>query len=357
MEEDHMSKQTCFTVGALTAIGTLMLAPSAHANNPLSAAWDYAYPGSSSGINAGCALCHGDVNKFPLNPYGADLQTELVNLCGAIPDCTLDDLLQGLVNIEALDSDAPNDLTQSSNIVEISADTQPGWAESDNPAGVDGLLDPEQQVAGCVAFVAPSVLDFGPVLLGDSAIASAFITNNGDANCQVDAQVNNASGEFALETAASFTVAIDATEQVDVSYAPLDLSDDTGQLVLTLPESYIGVQLVGSGSPELVDMDIKSLRVTSKVSLSSRKSIDVQLTVENGGDTEGSASATITGEQNDVVVYVQTLPVSDDVGSGSTRYTFQSYFPDAEGKITWTALITDDDPDEDVATATTTVNP
>ena len=371
-----MSQHNRFAVSALAAaIGALTLAPAVQANSPLSNAWDAFYVNPQAGIvsqsheNAGCTLCHDDGSSlFPLNPYGADLQAALEQICGDnIADgCgTLEDLEPGYRAVEALDSDAPGDLTQSSNIVEIEANTQPGWAESDNPSGVSGLLDPEQQIAGCVPFVDPSVLDFGNVLVGDTGFASAFVTNNGDENCSVQAQVNNATGEFLLESAASFTVEPGAEKAVavDVSYTPTEAGDDTGQLVLTLPESIIPVQLVGSSSGvELVNLNIKSLRVSNKVSVSKGRGIvDVQLSVENVGVTEGSADATITGVQDQdgtqVPVYSQTLTVTDDVGKGATTYTFQSYIPDAAGDITWTATINDGDPDTDIATATTTVTP
>jgi hypothetical protein len=147
-----------------------------------------------------------------------------------------------------------------------------------------------------------------------------------------------------------------------VSYTPIDPGDDTGQLLLTEADSIIQVQLVGTSGAELVNLDIKSLRVSNKVSVSKgRGIIDVQLSVENVGDTEGNGSATITGVQDQggtlVPVYSQTLPVTDDVGKGATTYTFQSYIPDTAGDIIWTATIIDGDPDTDMATATTSVTP
>jgi hypothetical protein len=358
-----MSQHNRFAVSALAAAigaGTLMVAPSAHALRPFVTLWDLQYPNSLSNDNVvgtnneniGCALCHNDTN-LQLNPYGADWLAEWPS--GSPTDA---ELVAALEAIEGLDSDSPSDLTQSSNIVEIEAGTQPGWAEGDNPAGIIGLLDPEQQVAGCVPFVDPSVLDFGTVLEGDSATLSAFVTNNGDENCLFNAQVNNVSGEFVLESAASFSVAPAGEVAVDVSYTPIDPGDDTGQLILTEADSIIQVQLVGTSGAELVNLDIKSLRVTNKVSVTKGKGIvDVLLTVENGGLAEGSADATITGVQNGVPVYVQTVNVTDGVGNGSTRYTFQSYFPDAAGDITWTAVINDGDPDDDIASATTSVTP
>jgi len=51
------------------------------------------------------------------------------------------------------------------------------------------------------------------------------------------------------------------------------------------------------------------------------------------------------------------MDVSDPAGNGRTKFDFPSFTPDAAGDINWTATIADDDPDDDVATATTTVVP
>jgi len=58
-----------------------------------------------------------------------------------------------------------------------------------------------------------------------------------------------------------------------------------------------------------------------------------------------------------VEVYRETMDVSDPAGNGRTKFDFPSFTPDAAGDINWTATIADDDPDDDVATATTTVVP
>ena len=118
--------------------------------------------------------------------------------------------------------------------------------------------------------------------------------------------------------------------------------------------------LSGSGveAPvEVLDLDIKSFRVTKKIALIRVKPVVIKLTVSNGGVVEGSAPATVTGVQNGVIVHEQTLSVTDAVGNGSTRYTLDPFTPTAVGEILWTMVIADGDPDDDVATATTTVNP
>jgi len=343
-----MSKNTSFKVGALAAaigVAGVLVAPATLARDGYLETFASEYPTSQSGVNANCALCHTTyerVSNMSLNPYGV-----------AIARATGATLADRLGNVEGDDSDGSG----FTNLQEIEASAQPGWTEGDTvPTGVIGLLDPEQ-VAGCFPVVDPSTIDFGTLLPGESVVASAFVTNNGDETCAVAASVAP-SGEFVLESADSFDVLGGDTAQVDVSYTPADLGDDTGLLTLAYDGSTIEVELVGSSSEALVDMDIKSFRVTKKVSVSKGKGIvDVNLTVENGGDTEGSVDATVTGVQDGKVVYNQTVSVTDAVGGGANSYTFQSYIPDFAGDIIWMAVIADDvdDPDEDTATATTTV--
>ena len=338
-----------YAVGALSAAlgaGALVAAPSALALNNFEVLWQLQYPASQSDDNAGCAICHNDTSNA-LNPYGADWRAAWPS---ANP--TEQELVNALIAVEGLDSDA--DPTGSSNIAEINADTQPGWAEGDNPQGVAGDLDPVLLV-GCVPALSTAVLDFGAVELGSTALRTATITNSGDEPCGVEAVVFTDSAEFALESAASFSVGPLASVDVEVSYTPFDETSDTGSLSLTFPEEIVNVQLVGSGG-SAVDLAIKSFRASSSVSLSRGQGIvDLGLVIENVGTTEGLGSATITGVQNGAVVYAQTLPVTDGVGGGSTRYTLQSFIPSVTGVITWTAVVTDGVPDEDVATATTTV--
>ncbi|MGD8932316.1 MAG: hypothetical protein PVI52_07090, partial [Chromatiales bacterium] len=83
--------------------------------------WRSLYPDSQSADNASCALCHVDINTSQFNPYGAAVRAN------------------GITGAENLNSD--NDPTGSSNIVEINANTQPGWTGS-APSIVSGDLDP-----------------------------------------------------------------------------------------------------------------------------------------------------------------------------------------------------------------------
>jgi hypothetical protein len=102
-----------------------------------------------------------------------------------------------------------------------------------------------------------------------------------------------------------------------------------------------------------VDLDIKQFKVSKNVRLG--RSVKVELVVKNTGDVDNDAQAVVTGQQNSAVVHIETMMVSDAVGGGHTRWSFSSYTPTATGDINWTATITDADPDDDTAIATTSV--
>jgi hypothetical protein len=102
-----------------------------------------------------------------------------------------------------------------------------------------------------------------------------------------------------------------------------------------------------------VDLDIKQFKVSKNVRLG--RSVKVELVVKNTGDVDNDAQAVVTGQQNSAVVYNRTMMVSDAVGGGHTRWSFSSFTPTATGDINWTATITDADPDDDTAIATTSV--
>ena len=114
---------------------------------------------------------------------------------------------------------------------------------------------------------------------------------------------------------------------------------------------------------DVLDLDLVSLKPTKKVSLTRVKPVVLKLVVKNYGTVEGSALATITGIQNGVEVYNETLTVTDPVGNGRTTYDDGSvpaippFVPTVAGDIEWRAIIVDGDPDIDEITAVTTVTP
>jgi hypothetical protein len=224
----------------------------------------------------------------------------------------------------------------------------------------NGIIPPPDQ---CVIGVSPPTLDYGTVEIGMTAQFATTVSNTGTVDCTVDASVSSATGEFVLASVASFIVAPNSSADVLVDYMPLDVGDDAGTLDLASndpDQPLVMVPLAGSGveaPPLVVDLDIAQFKVTKRVRLANVKPIGIQLTVRNAGLTNGTETrvATVTGVQGAVEVYRETLPVSDPAGNGRTRFNFPSFTPTAGGDINWTATIADDDPDDDVATATTTV--
>ena len=103
------------------------------------------YPGSTTENNGGCQTCHqssGGGGNF--NVYGNDMLSN--GASGAGPACTGVNFAAVLAAIESLDSDGEG----NSNLVEINANTQPGWCDTQNtgcnnsggtPPGV--ALDPQ----------------------------------------------------------------------------------------------------------------------------------------------------------------------------------------------------------------------
>jgi len=103
-----------------------------------------------------------------------------------------------------------------------------------------------------------------------------------------------------------------------------------------------------------VDLDIARFTVPNNGRVGRALSA-VSINVNNGGTVNGLRTATLTGTQNGVQVYSQSLQVSDPPGGGTSQFAFPAYTPTALGTITWRVEIFDDDPDVDVATGTTAV--
>ncbi|MGD8310693.1 MAG: PKD domain-containing protein, partial [Chromatiales bacterium] len=104
---------------------------------------------------------------------------------------------------------------------------------------------------------------------------------------------------------------------------------------------------------ELLDLDIVDLSVSKNGRVG--KTIPVGLKVENNGMVLGQAIATVVGVQNSEEVFRLRLNVYDDIGRGATTFDFGSYTPTVSGDIFWTATIADEDPDEDMEQAETSV--
>jgi PKD repeat protein len=84
------------------------------------------YPASQTENLGGCQTCHQGSGSFAFNVYGADLSRNGPG--GATPSCNIAEFPAALLAVENIDSDGEG----NSNLVEIDANTQPGWCDTGN---------------------------------------------------------------------------------------------------------------------------------------------------------------------------------------------------------------------------------
>jgi hypothetical protein len=109
-----------------------------------------------------------------------------------------------------------------------------GGAMYEDGDGVDTgsayVFDVGMPQLGCEADVTPMALDYGTIEVGETATLATTLSNEGDGASDVTANVDSSTGEFALNSASSFTVAAGEAAHVLVDYAPLDIGDDPRQV-------------------------------------------------------------------------------------------------------------------------------
>ena len=104
--------------------------------------WSAHYPASSSRAGAGCQLCHAAGDTSSWNAYGQAIR-EQINSAGL-------SLTAAAVAVEGYNSDA--DPAGTSNLVEISAGSQPGWTagNANTIYDIDGTPTANQPPAGTI---------------------------------------------------------------------------------------------------------------------------------------------------------------------------------------------------------------
>ena len=210
----------------------------------------------------------------------------------------------------------------------------------------------------------PSSLDFGEVVSGSSRALAVKVKNKGTSTLE-DVILNRCfetSPEYTWDPMAVFSVPPGGEAIVVVTYAPTDLGTDEGclEVVSNDPDENPAVlEVIGTGvetSTALVDLDIRDFKVKKKFQLGSADEIFVHLWVLNAGAVNEPRLAVIVGMQNGILVYEQSLTVSDKPGNnGGKKYKFPSFLPTEAGEVLWMAVIEDDDPDLDEALAVTQV--
>jgi PKD repeat protein len=332
---------------AVTA-GLLAAVTPAQALNQFLKTWQDTYPGSTTD-DASCSVCHGTANTN-LNAYGKAL-------CDAFGGSLPANIVPALQAIEALDSDL--DPTESSNIVEIDANAQPGWTEgavnqiyAADVGGLCAAIGSPISVPTTVPRPYDPPVDGMPVAIPGGPYAGFVnvpITFDGSGSYDSDdigegiVSYDWSFGDGATGTGmtAKHTYTVAGTYIVSLTVIDGEGATNTNSTIATI-----------SGNAVL-DLDIAAFKVTKSVSVG--KPIAIQVSVENPGTVLGQALATVVGTRDGIQVYKWSLNVYDYNGKGTTSFNFPTYVPTAKGTINWTVTIADVDPDPDLATATTTV--
>jgi len=116
-----------------------------------------------------------------------------------------------------------------------------------------------------------------------------------------------------------------------------------------------GIDFVDNTFYGTLDHDIKKLEVVNKSRVG--QSIDISVDVKNHDSVEdGTTLATVVGTQGGVPVYSESQIVPAFASKNArTTLLFSPFTAGETGVITWTATITDADPDVDARTKTTKV--
>ena len=340
-----MSKQLSSRSRALTSAfiiaGAVTSAPASHARNAALDDWRNVYPNSNSD-DAGCQLCHGS-NTSQVNAYGRDL---CLQNNGTVPS----DWTDNIVAIEGLDSD--QDPGAVDNATEIANDTQPGWTTTTNPLYEAGFP--------CAVVAADSSVPAGVPTPYDLAVAGDPVANAGGPYQALAGDIVTLDGSGSTDDGSLVSWewdfgdgAVGSGEMTTHTYnAPaaytvtLQVTDDDGNVSADQTTATIS-------DPQLLDLDIRRFSASKTARVG--RDVTIKLVVDNGGEVQGQAIATVTGMQSGVEVYSRRLNVFDDIGKGATTFSFQAYTVEASGDIEWTATIADGDPDDDTAVTVTTV--
>jgi PKD repeat protein len=349
MEDFHMLNNRSHSVrpliAAIVGAGALIAVPAANATSNGLADWRDAYPNSNSD-DAGCTLCHGS-STGQLNAYGKTICDAFLQT-GTIPS-EWQNTLQGVEDVDS-------DLDGSVNGLEIDNDTQPGWTSGANP------LYTSDFDTGCQLVAEDSTVPNNVPLPYDIAVSGDPVANpNGPYEAVVGETITfDGTGSYDDGEIVQYDwVFGDGTSAPDAGPNPEHAYGEEGvyAVVLTVTDNDRNTNAASTTatiSPlNLLDLDIAALSVSKSVRVG--RSIPVKLKVENNGAVLGQAIATIVGVQNGDEVYRLRLNVYDDIGRGTTTFDFGSYTPTVAGDILWTATIADEDPDEDMAEAVTSV--
>jgi hypothetical protein len=310
-----------------------------------------------------CGLCHVNFRQnSALNDYGAAFKAAggRSNPTGAF---------------RALEGEDPDKDTVSS-VDEIKQLFLPSWncktieMASNAPSYVTDYVDPTNP--GCWSVTGPAIaatplsLDFGTVEVGANMTLTTTISNEGDSDLTVSSLSITGSTDFAVKEVSSttiFTVAPGTSVDVLVDYTPGEAGDDVGVLEIGSDDpdtSLLSVDIAGSGLvPRTLvsDLDIAAFRAPKRLSLSREKPVKMKVVVVNKSGISGSGTVTLTASNASEQLPLEQNQAFISLADGERATLIFTYTPTVAGIFTWTATISDDDPDDDAATASTKVVP
>jgi P pilus assembly chaperone PapD len=216
--------------------------------------------------------------------------------------------------------------------------------------------------------VSATSLAFGTVTVGSSANQTTIVSNAGDADL-VGSSVARCSGTSTEFTAspASFTVAPGGSQTVTVAYAPVDATTDAGCVAIANNDATTGtvnVSVSGTGQSQpnpVVDVDITRFSVAKRLDISRGGVATPKAALVNAGTAAGTVTVHLEGTAPDAlgvpaVVYTASQDVTLAAGA-STKVGFPAFAATTPEIVTWTLTVVDQNPDTDVATATTKIVP
>jgi hypothetical protein len=310
-----------------------------------------------------CGLCHVNFRNGSLNDYGLAFRA-----AGGRSNPT-----NAFIALEGEDPDKDT----VSSLEEIKQLFLPGWncttieMASNAPSYVTDYVDPTNP--GCWSVTGPAIaatplsLDFGTVAVGTNVTLTTAISNEGDSDLTISDLSITGSNDFALNGVSSatiLTVAPGNSVDVLVDYTPGEAGDDVGVLEIVSDDpdtSVLSVNIAGSGlAPRnlVSDIDIAGLRATKRLSLKRGKPVKIKVVLVNKSDISSSGTVTLAGLGDNGELSLTDSTQQDVTLAVGERVTLIfDHMPDVPGIYTWTATISDNDLDDDTATATTKVVP
>jgi|GEM_PF-5335165 len=293
------------------------------------------YPVIVGTILQQCALCH--LSSIPdLNPYGAAYKAAGRNLAAF-----------GL--IENLDSDKDG----VTNLVEITKLTFPGNALSFPPLPTATNTATATAVPPTATFTAtavpPTATSIPPTATKIPPTATSIPPTATSVPPTATAIPPTATSMPPTALPTDMPTAIPPTAlptDMPTTVPPTALPTDT-----VVAPTMTAVVPPGTGT---FNLDILKFAVTEEIKLSRPKPIRIWLIVNNTGQLNGTAIATVVGVQNGIEFYRNSMNVFDQPGGWPSTFIFPNSSAMVEGKITWTVTLVDAT-NTDIRTATTKI--